>query len=46
MFFRVSGVIHLIGYILMMQMFYFKSGYESDSRAQLEFRIIPEIYLF
>ena len=30
---RVSGVIHLIGYILKMQMFFFKCRFNSDSRA-------------
>ena len=29
---RVSGVIHLIGYILMMQMFSSISDFDSDSR--------------
>ena len=31
--FRVSGVIHIIGYILMMQMFSSISDFDSDSRA-------------
>ena len=33
MSFRVSGVIHIIGYILMMQMFSSISDFDSDSRA-------------
>ena len=37
MFIRVRGVIHLIGYILVMQMFFFNfRGVESKSKSEIE----------
>ena len=45
--FRVSGVIHIIGYILMMQMFSSISDFDSDSRAHFRSETFQRfIYFF
>ena len=46
MSFRVSGVIHIIGYILMMQMFSSISDFDSDSRAHFRSETFQRLIYF
>ena len=46
MSFRVSGVIHIIGYILMMQMFSSISDFDSDSTAHFRSETLQRIIYY